>query len=218
MKKNKSKNYLRKKIYSAEFRYFADFPWSHAWEVDAEEQHGINFLTWLCHQVGGCDTSETPRLNRRQMNKVGEAWARSRGWGYDCLSFYQKEKASIESQIINYLRNSDFLSPSANCGKSKNLSQRDVVTLEKTQKRVYLWGNCIFTLDKENNVKFSFQGWQDPTTKRRVNALLMTFSSCSIIEENGELIFINSRDEIFPIGVDFIYTIRNGKPLEVESI
>lgn len=126
---------------------------------------------------------------------------------------------TIEKQIINYLRDSDFLSDSANCGKSKDLSPRDSVTLEKTQKRVYLWGHCIFTLDKENNIKFSFQNWKTSTTKSRINALLLAFSSCSavIYQKNYNLIFSSSLG-VFPIDSDKIYTIRNGKPEEVKSI
>ena len=126
---------------------------------------------------------------------------------------------AIEKQIISYLRNSDFLSDSANCGKSKDLSPRDSITLEKTQKRVYLWGHCIFTVDKENNIKFSFQGWQTSTTKGRIDALLSAFSSCSagIYQKNYRLIFSSSAGE-FPIDSDKIYTIKNGKPEEVESI
>ena len=120
---------------------------------------------------------------------------------------------AIEKKIINYLRDS------ANCGKSKDLSIRDSVTLEKTQKRVYLWGHCIFTLDKENNVKFSFQGWQTNTTKSRINALLSAFSSCSawIYQKSHSLIFSSSAGK-FPISPDKFYTVRNGKPEEVESI
>ena len=125
---------------------------------------------------------------------------------------------TIEKKIINYLRNSDFLG-NANCGNSKDLSLRDSVTLEKTQKRVYLWGHCIFTLDKENNIKFSFQGWQTPTTKGRINALLSAFSPCfiEIYQKNYQLVFSSSVGE-FPIDSDKIYTIQNGKPEEVGSI
>ena len=120
---------------------------------------------------------------------------------------------NIENQIVNYLGDS------ANCGKSKVLSPRDSVTLEKTQKRVYLWGHCIFTLDKGNNIRFSFQGWQTSTTKGRINALLSAFSSCSarIYQKNYQLVFSSSAG-VFPIDSDKIYTIENAKPEEVESI
>ena len=125
---------------------------------------------------------------------------------------------AIEKQIINYLRNSDFLSDSANCGKSKVLSPRDSITLEKTQKRVYLWGHCIFTVDRENNIKFSFQGWQTLTTESRINALLSLFSCpAGIYQKNYQLVFHSSAGE-FPIDSDKIYTIKNGKPVEAESI
>ena len=126
---------------------------------------------------------------------------------------------AIEEQIVNYLRNSDFSGGSANCGKSKGLSRRDSVTLEKNTKRVYLWGHCIFTLDKENNIKFSFQGWQTSTTKGRINALLLAFSSCpaGICQKNHRLVFHSSMGE-FPVDSDKIYAIKNGKPEEVESI
>ena len=126
---------------------------------------------------------------------------------------------TIEKQIINYLRDSDFLSDSANYRKTKELSPRDSVTLEKNTKRVYLWGHCIFTLDKENSIKFSFQDWQTSTTKGRINALLLAFSPCSagIYQKNYRLIFPSSAGE-FPIDSDKIYTIKNGKPEEVESI
>lgn len=126
---------------------------------------------------------------------------------------------TIEKQIVGYLRDSDFLSDSANCGKSKNLSLRDSVTLEKARKRVYLWDHCIFSLDKENNIKFSFQGWQTPTTKGRINAFLQAFSLCSagIYQKNHRLVFSSSAGE-FPIDSDKIYAIKNGKPEEVESI
>ncbi len=126
---------------------------------------------------------------------------------------------TIEKQIINYLKNSDFLSDSANCGKSKDLSIRDSVTLEKNTKRVYLWGHCIFTLDKENNIRFSFQGWQTSTTKGRINALLLAFCSCSagIYQKNHQLVFSCS-EGVFPIDSDKIYTIKNRKPEEVETI
>ena len=126
---------------------------------------------------------------------------------------------AIEKRIINYLRSSDFLSDSAYCGKSKYLSTRDSVTLEKNTKRVYLHGNCIFTLDKENNVRFSFQGRRTNTTKSRINALLSAFPSCSavIYQKNYHLVFSSSAGK-FPIGSGEIYTIKNGKPEKVESI
>lgn len=50
---------------------------------------------------------------------------------------------TIEKQIISYLRDSDFLSDSANCGKSKDLSLRDSVTLEK-HKSVFIYGVTAF--------------------------------------------------------------------------
>ena len=126
---------------------------------------------------------------------------------------------TIEKQIINYLRNSDFLSDSANCGKSKDLSIRDTITLEKTQKRVYLWGHCIFTLDKENNVKFSFQGWRTLTTESRINALLLAFLPCpAFIHQRNYQLFVHTYAGEFPIDSDKIYTVRDGKPEEVESI
>ena len=126
---------------------------------------------------------------------------------------------TIEKRIINCLRNSDFLSDSENYAKSKDLSIRDSVKLGKNTKRVYLHGNCIFTLDKENNVKFSFQGWRTNTTKSRLNALLLAFSSCStrIYQKNYQLVF-SSSEGAFPIDSDKIYTIKNGKPGEVESV
>ena len=127
---------------------------------------------------------------------------------------------TIEKQIINYLRNSDFLSDNYDYyAQKKDLSIRDSVALEKNTKRAYLHGNCIFTLDKENNVRFSFQGWRTNTTKSRINALLSAFSSCSagIYQKNYQLIFSCSAGE-FPIDSDKIYTIRNGKPETVESI
>lgn len=92
MTKNKrlSKNYLRKVIYGKEFKFFASYIWTSDqmydknWsEVDAEEQHGIDFLTWLCHAIGGAQSNEKPVFNYRLTEKVGSAWARSRGWGYD---------------------------------------------------------------------------------------------------------------------------------------
>ena len=122
----------------------------------------------------------------------------------------------IEEKIINYLRNNDFLDY-PKLDNSKKLSMRDSVTLEKTQKRVYLWGHCIFTLDKENNIKFSFQGWQTSTTKGRIDALLSAFCSAGIYQKNYQLIFSSSGGE-FPIDSDKIYTIKDGKPEEVESI
>ena len=126
---------------------------------------------------------------------------------------------TIEKQIISYLRSSDFLSDSENYAKSKDLSIRDSVKLEKNTKRVYLHGHCIFTLDKENNVRFSFQGWRTDTTKSRINALLSAFSSCSavIYQKNYHLVFSSSAGK-FPIGSGEIYTIKNGKPEKVESI
>lgn len=126
---------------------------------------------------------------------------------------------TIENQIIDYLRSSDFLSGSENYAKSKDLSIRDSVKLGKNTKRVYLWGHCIFTLDKENSVKFSFQGWQTSTTKGRINALLLAFSSCSarIYQKNYHMVF-SSSEGAFPIDSYKIYTIKNGKPEEVESI
>ena len=126
---------------------------------------------------------------------------------------------NIENQIINYLRNSDFLSGSEGYAKSKGLSVRDSVKLGKDTKRVYLWGHCVFTLDKGSNIRFSCQGWQTSTTKGRINALLLAFSSCParIYQKNYQLVF-SSSEGVFPIDSDKIYTIKNGKPEEVESI
>lgn len=125
---------------------------------------------------------------------------------------------TIEKQIINYLRNNDFLDY-PRLDSEKNLSMRDSVDISSNKKYVSLWGHCIFTLDKENNIKFSFQGWQTSTTKGRINALLLAFSSCSagIYQKNYQLVFSSSAGE-FPIDSDKIYTIKNGKPEEVESI
>lgn len=125
---------------------------------------------------------------------------------------------TIEKQIINYLRNNDFLDY-PKLDNLKNLSMRDSVDISSNEKYVYLWGHCIFTLDKENNIKFSFRGWQTSTTKGRINALLLAFSSCSagIYQKNYQLVFSSSAGE-FPIDSDKIYTIKNGKPEEVESI
>lgn len=125
---------------------------------------------------------------------------------------------TIEKQIINYLRNNDFLDY-PKLDNSKNLSMRDSVDISSNEKCVYLWGHCIFTLDKENNIKFSFRGWQTSTTKGRINALLSAFSSCSagIYQKNYQLVFSSSAGE-FPIDSDKFYTIKNGKPEEVESI
>lgn len=125
---------------------------------------------------------------------------------------------TIEKQIICYLRNNDFLDY-PRLDTLKNLSVRDSVAINSNDKCVYLWDHCIFTLDKENNIKFSFQGWRTNTTKGRINALLLAFSSCSagIYQKNYQLIFSSSAGE-FPIDSDKIYTIKNGKPEEVESI
>ena len=117
----------------------------------------------------------------------------------------------IEKQIINYLRDS------ANCGKSKDLSPRDSVGISKGSGYVSLWGHCIFTVDRKGDVKFSFQGWQTNTTKSRIDALLSAFCSAGIYQKKQLLIFSSAAGE-FPIYADKIYTIRNGKPEEVESI
>ena len=127
---------------------------------------------------------------------------------------------TIEEKIIGCLRKSDFLDDNYDYyAQKKVLSPRDSVTLEKNTKRVYLWGHCIFTIDKENSIKFSFQGWQTFTTKSRINSLLSAFSSRStgIYQKNYQIIFSSSAGE-FPIDSDKIYTIKNGKPEEVESI
>lgn len=126
---------------------------------------------------------------------------------------------NVEEKIIGYLKNSDFLGGSACCGLKKRLSPRDSVTREKTQKRVYLHGNCIFTLSRKNHIKFSLQGWATITTKSRINALLSAFLPCSAVvcQRNYQLFFISYAGE-FPIDSDKIYTVQNGKPKEVESI
>lgn len=85
---------------------------------------------------------------------------------------------AVEKLIINYLRNNDFVDY-PRLDSIKNLSMRDSVDISSEKKRVYLWGSCIFMIDKENNIKFSFRGWQTSTTKGRINALLSAFSSCS---------------------------------------
>ena len=123
---------------------------------------------------------------------------------------------NIEKQIVNYLRNNDFLDY-PKLDSSKNLSMRDSVDISSNKKYVSLWGHCIFTLDKENNIKFSFQGWQTSTTKSRIDALLSAFCSAGIYQKNHQLFFSSAAGE-FPIYADKIYTIRNGKPEEVESI
>ena len=127
---------------------------------------------------------------------------------------------TIEEKIIDCLRKSDFLDDNYNYyAQKKVLSSRDSITLQKTQKRIYLHGNCIFTVDKENNIKFSFQGWQTFTTKSRINALLSAFLPCSasIRQKNYQLIFSSASGE-FPVDSYKIYTVKNGKPEEAESI
>ena len=123
---------------------------------------------------------------------------------------------TIEKRIINYLRNSDFLDY-PKLDNSKNLSMRDSVDISSNKKYVSLWGHCIFTLDKENNVKFSFQGWQTNTTKGRVDALLSAFCSAGVYQKNYQLFFSSSVGE-FPIDCCKTYTVKDGKPEEVESI
>ena len=124
----------------------------------------------------------------------------------------------VIEKIINYLRDNDF-SDYPRLDNAKKLSVRDTVDISSDKKYVYLWGHCIFTLDKENNIKFSFQGWQTSTTKGRINDLLSAFYSCSagIYQKNYQLVFSSFAGE-FPIFSDKIYTIKNGKPEEVESI
>ena len=127
---------------------------------------------------------------------------------------------TIEKQIIACLRESDFLDDNYDYyAQKKVLSLRDSLSIEKNTKRVYLWGHCIFTIDKENHIRFSFQGWQTSTTKGRINALLLAFSSCPawIYQKNGRLVFHSSAGE-FPVDSDKIYTVENGKPEEAESI
>ena len=126
---------------------------------------------------------------------------------------------TIEKQIVNYLRNSDFSSDSTIFGKEKHLSTRDCVEITNTQKSVFLWDSCIFTLDKEGNIRFSFCGYPTNTTKGRINALLLAFSSCSAVTyHKNYTLFFSSSEGVFPIDSDKIYTVKNGKPEEVESI
>ena len=116
----------------------------------------------------------------------------------------------IEKQITDYLKNKEFEN-SFDSIKSKELSTRDTVITTNTQKRFYLWTSCIFVLDKENNVRFSFCGYQTNTTKNRINALLKEFVSCNVCvyQKNGEL-FYNSDNRAYPIDVYKTYTIQNG--------
>lgn len=125
---------------------------------------------------------------------------------------------TIEEKIISCLRKNDFLDY-PKLDNAKKLSVRDSVSISSNKKYVSLWGHCIFTLDKENSIRFSFRGWQTNTTKGRINALLLAFSSCPavICQKNYRLIFSSSAGE-FPIDSDKIYTVKNGKPEEVESI
>lgn len=127
---------------------------------------------------------------------------------------------TIEKKILDCLRKSDFLDDSYNyCTQKKILSSRDSITLQKTQKRIYLHGNCIFTVDRENKIKFSFQGWATTTTKSRINAFLSAILPCSAVihQKNYQLFFISSAGE-FPIDPNKIYTVKNGKPEETKSI
>ena len=118
----------------------------------------------------------------------------------------------IEEKIIDCLK-----SCSENYSQRKSLSPRDSVGISKGSGYVSLWGHCIFTVDRKGNVKFSFQGWQTNTTKSRIDALLSAFCSAGIYQKNHRLVFSSSVGE-FPIDADKIYTIKNGKPEEVESI
>ena len=123
----------------------------------------------------------------------------------------------IEERIINFLKSNDFLDyPRLN--NLKNLSERDAVDISSNKKYVYLWGYCIFSIDKENNIIFSFRTWQTHTTRSRINALLSEFSSCHarIYQKNYSLIFSSSAGE-FTISPDKFYTIKNGKPKDIGS-
>ena len=117
---------------------------------------------------------------------------------------------TIEKQIIDFIKNKEFEN-SFDSIKSKELSIRDTVITTNTQKRFYLWNSCIFVIDNENNVRFSFCGYQTNTTKNRINALLKEFVSCNVCvyQKNGEL-FYNSGNRDYLINLYKIYTIQNG--------
>lgn len=124
---------------------------------------------------------------------------------------------AIEKKIINYLKNNDFLDY-PKLDNLKNLSLRDSVDISSNKKYVYLWGIGIFSLDRENNIQFSFRGWQTNTTKRRINALLYAFSSCSVkIYQKNYSLFLASSAGVFPIDADKFYIIKNGKPEEIKT-
>lgn len=129
----------------------------------------------------------------------------------------------IEKQLINYLKNSDCIDFSKNLSFTKSLSARDFVAISSDSKAYFLWGSCVFLLDKENNIKFSFCGFQTQTTKSRINAFLSAFSfsssssSAKIYQKNGQLFFISSAGK-FPIDCNKIYAIRNEKPEEVTNM
>lgn len=125
---------------------------------------------------------------------------------------------AIEKKIIDFLRDSDFSDTVR--GETKNLSVRDSVKLRRRAKSVCLWSHEIFAIFRDGRIKFSFQCWQTPTTKRRIKVLLKAFSSCNagIYQRNGFLIFTSDAGEFpidsgeFPIDSNRVYMIVDGKP------
>lgn len=87
---------------------------------------------------------------------------------------------AIEKKIIETIR----------AKESKTLSCRDSVVIVESTVKVYLWDSCIFSINKDRTILFSFCNWNTSTTKSRINALLQTFCEAKVIQKNYNLFVV----------------------------
>lgn len=87
---------------------------------------------------------------------------------------------AIEKKIIETVR----------AKESKSLSCRDSVVIVDSTIKVYLWNSCIFSINKDRTILFSFCNWNTSTTKSRINALLSSFYDAKVIQKNYNLFVV----------------------------
>ena len=96
---------------------------------------------------------------------------------------------------------------------ARNLSERDFVEkFTGGDCRVCLHGNEIFSRNSGGDVYFSQRGWNTPTTRSRLNALVGEFVDlpAKFFTRNYDCYLALGR-ETYPIYTREVYTIKGGK-------
>ena len=110
---------------------------------------------------------------------------------------------TIEEKIIQTLRG-------WNGEGIKNLSCRDVVEIEGSSKKYFLWSSLLFWNDSENKYYFSGRGYSSSTTKSRLNQILGSFFNAGVYQKNWSW-FLDWNGKKYPIDSESIFMFKGNK-------